>query len=124
VEERLKEMPVVGNVITIIDTYPRISAWVVLSVGIVGLLIYEARDVGLTTTNWIALIVASVLVAGLCIWIVSWEDDEEMMGADVASSKPPATKVPTADTSDTLSSEESEDNTDTSEEKESNEDNE
>jgi len=49
----------------------------VLSLGCVILLVYEARDVGLTAGNWIALIVATILVAGLCIWIVSWEDEED-----------------------------------------------
>lgn len=77
--ERINNMPVIGNVLSIIDRYPRISAWIVLSVGIVGLLIYEARDVGLTTQNWIVLILASILISGLCIWIVSWEDDEEAL---------------------------------------------
>ncbi|MCI0712616.1 MAG: hypothetical protein L0154_20845 [Chloroflexi bacterium] len=77
--ERINNMPVIGNVLSIIDRYPRISAWIVLSVGIVGLLIYEARDVGLTTQNWIVLILASILISGLCIWIVSWEDDEETL---------------------------------------------
>ena len=97
-EERLKEMPVVGNILTVIDTYPRISAWIVLSVGIVALLIYEARDVGLTTTNWIALIVASVLVAGLCIWIVSWEDEEEMAEASVSTNAKPTVETPQDET--------------------------
>ena len=77
--ERINNMPVIGNVLSVIDRYPRISAWVVLSLGIVGLLIYEARDVGLTTQNWIVLILASILISGLCIWIVSWEDDEEAL---------------------------------------------
>ena len=99
-EERLKEMPVVGNILTVIDTYPRISAWIVLSVGIVALLIYEARDVGLTTTNWIALIVASVLVAGLCIWIVSWEDEEEMVEASISNNAKPTVETPQDETQD------------------------
>jgi hypothetical protein len=55
-------------------------------VGCVALLVYEARDVGLTTGNWIALIVATIAVAGLCIWIVSWED-EEAETAEQASPK-------------------------------------
>ena len=58
-------------------THPRLSSWFVLSLGMVGLLAYEARNVGLQSTQWIALIVATVLVAGLCIWIISWEDAEE-----------------------------------------------
>lgn len=76
--ERLKNQPVIGPVFALIDRWPRLSAWIVLSVGCVALLIYEARDVGLTTTNWIALIVATIAVAGLCIWIVSWEDRDEL----------------------------------------------
>lgn len=79
--ERLKEMPVIGQLINLLDQYPRLSAWIVLSVGMIGLLIYEARDVDLSVTNWLALIVASVLVAGLCIWIISWEDEEEVAEA-------------------------------------------
>lgn len=73
--ERLKQQPGIGSLITAVERWPRITAWIVLSVGCVALLAYEARDVGLTTGNWIALIVATVVVAGLCIWIVSWEDD-------------------------------------------------
>lgn len=75
--EKIKEMPVIGQLITILDRYPRISAWGVLSAGIIILLVREAQDQGLTTGNWIALIVASILVSGLCIWIVSWEDEED-----------------------------------------------
>lgn len=58
--------------------HPRIAAWIVLSVGMVVLLVIEARDVGLEVGQWIALVVATVLVAGACIWIVSWEDADEM----------------------------------------------
>lgn len=60
----------------IID-HPRFSAWVVLAAGMVALLVYEARNVGLETSQWIALIVATVLVAGACIWIISWEDQDD-----------------------------------------------
>lgn len=59
------------------STHPRLAAWFVLSAGMVTLLIIEARDVGLLATQWVALIVATVLVAGLCIWIISWEDETD-----------------------------------------------
>ncbi len=75
--DRLKNQPGLGPLVRLIEAWPRLTAWMVLSVGCVALLIYEARDVGLTAGNWIALIVATVLVAGLCIWIVSWEDEDE-----------------------------------------------
>lgn len=58
-------------------THPRLAAWIVLSAGMVFLLAIEARNVGLLFTQWLALIVACVLVAGLCIWIISWEDADE-----------------------------------------------
>ncbi len=57
--------------------HPRLSGWIVLSVGMVVLLAIEARDVGLLATQWLALIVATILVAGACIWIISWEDKDE-----------------------------------------------
>lgn len=73
--DRLKTLPVVGSLLKFADERPRLSAWIVLSLGIVILLLIEARDVGLLFGQWVALIVASVLVAGLCIWIVTFEDN-------------------------------------------------
>ena len=61
----------------LIATHPRIAAWIVLSVGMVGLLVWEARNVGLLPTQWLALIVTTILVAGACIWIISWEDEDD-----------------------------------------------
>ncbi len=75
--ESLKRVPLLGTLITFADQRPRLAAWIVLSVGIVVLLLVEARDVGLQVGQWAALIGASVAVAGLCIWIVSWEDKDE-----------------------------------------------
>ena len=85
--EKIKTVPVLGTLIKFADARPRLAAWIVLSLGIVILLLIEARDVGLLFGQWIALIVASVLVAGLCIWIVSWEDGDKENG-DVVPSKP------------------------------------
>jgi len=74
--DRLKAIPVLGNIISFADARPRIAAWIALSLGIVILLIIEARDVGLLATQWAALMIASILVAGLCIWIVTFEDGD------------------------------------------------
>ena len=72
------------------STHPRIAAWGVLSAGMIILLVIEARDIGLSVGNWIALIVATVLVAGACIWIVSWEDvDEETESSSTTESPTP-----------------------------------
>jgi hypothetical protein len=64
---------------TWIQAHPNLTAWLVLALGMVTLLVFEARQVGLETSQWFWLIVITILVAGLCIWIISWgdEDDEE-----------------------------------------------
>ena len=50
-----------------------ISNWVVLAVGFVIILVYSARDVGFGNLQWAGLIGATVGLAGLCAWIISWE---------------------------------------------------
>jgi hypothetical protein len=51
--------------------------WAVLALGMVIILIWAARDVGLLAGQWAALIVTVILLAGLCVWIISWEDAGE-----------------------------------------------
>jgi hypothetical protein len=59
------------------DEYPRLAAWLVLAVGMVAILVWSARDVGLLPRQWAALIVATIGLAGLCIWIIGWEETEQ-----------------------------------------------
>ena len=66
-----------SNVMNLARNHPRIAAWLVLGIGMVAIISYEARDVGLLWGQCVALIVATVSVAGLCVWIISWEDDED-----------------------------------------------
>jgi hypothetical protein len=60
-----------------VRTHPRLTAWIVLGLGMNAMVIYEARSVGLLLGQWVALVVATSLVAGLCVWIIGWEDDED-----------------------------------------------
>ena len=60
-----------------VRTHPRLAAWIVLALGMDLMVAYEARNVGLLPGQWVALLVATTLVAGLCVWIIGWEDDEE-----------------------------------------------
>lgn len=60
-----------------IKSHPNLTAWFVLAVGMVAILVWEARDVGLEGMQWFWLVLVTVLVAGACIWIISWGDDEE-----------------------------------------------
>lgn len=60
-----------------VGRHPQLTAWAVLAVGMVAILIWAARDVGLEAGQWAALIVATILLAGLCIWIIGWDSEEE-----------------------------------------------
>jgi len=62
---------------SLISKHPRLSAWAVLALGMVVILIVSARNVGLAASQWAALIVATILLAGLCVWIIGWDDNEE-----------------------------------------------
>lgn len=67
------------------EAHPRLTAWIALALGMIILLVIEARDVGLEFGQWIALFVATALVAGACIWIVTWDDgdlDEDTPGGE------------------------------------------
>ena len=88
---RLEKLPVISWAVV----HPRLAAWIVLSLGMVILLAIEAREVGLLPTQWIALIVACVLVAGACVWIISWEGDDEAEDAldEATTATPPEEKV-------------------------------
>jgi len=57
--------------------HPQITSWVVLAIGMVIILIWSASDVGFTSSQWVALIITTILLAGACVWIIGWEDDED-----------------------------------------------
>jgi len=59
-----------------VNRHPRLAAWLVLAVGMVIILVWSARDVGLLPGQWAALIVATIGLAGLCVWIIGWEEEE------------------------------------------------
>jgi hypothetical protein len=50
-------------------------------------LVWSARDVSLAADQWFWLAVATVLLAGLCSWIISWEADYEPEGSGVAATE-------------------------------------
>ena len=59
-----------------ISKHPQLTAWFALAVGMVLILIWAAKDVGLLPHQWAALIVTTIILAGLCVWIIGWEEDE------------------------------------------------
>lgn len=60
-----------------ISKHPRLTAWLVLALGMVIILLWASKDVGLLPTQLGALVVATIVLAGLCVWIIGWEDNDE-----------------------------------------------
>jgi hypothetical protein len=58
-------------------THPQITSWIVLAIGMVIILVLSASTVGFTPGQWTALVITTSLLAGACVWIIGWEDDEE-----------------------------------------------
>lgn len=71
------------------NRHPKLAAWALLAAGMVIVLIIAARDVGLLWNQWLFLIVATIGLAGLCVWIIGWESNEEEADAGVPVSPAP-----------------------------------
>jgi hypothetical protein len=41
------------------------------------IVVISAREVGFQPGQWAALIAATIGLAGLCVWIISWEDHDD-----------------------------------------------
>ncbi|MDO8670664.1 MAG: hypothetical protein Q7O66_04450 [Dehalococcoidia bacterium] len=61
------------TVVDFVKRHPRLTAWLILAIGMVAMLGYSAKDVGLLPTQMAALVVATIGLAGLCVWIINWE---------------------------------------------------
>jgi len=57
-----------------INQHPKLTAWLALAVGMVIIVLFSAKDVGLLPAQMLALVVATIGLAGLCVWIIGWED--------------------------------------------------
>ncbi len=69
------------------DAHPHLLSWLLLAAGMVVIVIVSARDVGFLPGQWAALIVATIILAGLCVWIISWEDGGESDEEEIAGKK-------------------------------------
>lgn len=56
------------------NLHPKLAAWIILALGMVILVVWSAKDVGLLAGQMLALIIATIGLAGVCIWIIGWED--------------------------------------------------
>lgn len=58
---------------TLFERHPFLISWAILAVGMVAMLLYAARGVALLPTQLLTLVVATVLLAGACVWILTWD---------------------------------------------------
>jgi hypothetical protein len=56
-----------------VDEHPFLTMWAVLSVGMVAIFLVTSRHVDLLPSQRLFMALACVATAGLCTWIISWE---------------------------------------------------
>jgi len=66
-----------ASIVEFYNKHPKRVAWAVLAIGMVIMLLWSAKDVGLLPTQTLALVLATIGLAGLCVWIIGWEDSDE-----------------------------------------------
>lgn len=71
-------MKVLGAVRDFACCHPRLVTWVLLAAGMVIMLLIASRDVGLEPTQLATLVVATIALAGLCVWIINWGDEGDL----------------------------------------------
>lgn len=76
--------------------HPNLLSWAALAAGMVVIVVLAARNVGFQPGQWVAIIVATVALAGLCVWIISWEDgsDEALMSGKEQDAAPASSEHP------------------------------
>jgi protein-S-isoprenylcysteine O-methyltransferase Ste14 len=57
----------------LVARHPMLVAWLVLAIGMVAMLLYTARDVDLLASQRLAMVLATVGLAGACVWILTWD---------------------------------------------------
>ncbi|MBC7223003.1 MAG: hypothetical protein H5T59_01790 [Anaerolineae bacterium] len=55
------------------QAHPRLAEWLILGVAMVAIVLWASRGVDLLPTQRLALVAATLGLAGLCVWIIHWE---------------------------------------------------
>jgi hypothetical protein len=76
------------------NEHPNLVSFALLTVGMWIILYLSARHVGFTPGQWLALAVATMVLAALCVWIIRWEADEE----EAPKAAPPTVSQDTRET--------------------------
>ncbi len=54
--------------------HPQMVNWIALAIGMVLILLWAAKDVDLLPSQRGAMVAATIGLAGMCVWILGWED--------------------------------------------------
>ena len=57
-----------------IDHHPHLTNWIGLALGMVIILLLAAKDVSLLPSQRLWMVIATIGLAGLCVWILHWEE--------------------------------------------------
>lgn len=55
------------------DTHPRLMAWLLLAIAMLAVFFVASHNLSLELSQRAAMIAATIVLAGLCVWIIFWE---------------------------------------------------
>jgi hypothetical protein len=64
----------VSAIIERLKAHPRLVSWVVLAIGMVIILLLAVQGVALEPLQLLVLVITTIILAGLCVWIIGWEE--------------------------------------------------
>ncbi len=62
-----------GRIAQFFKQHPVLIEFVLLAAAMVAILLWAARDVNLLPTQLATMVAATIVLAGLCVWILHWE---------------------------------------------------
>ena len=62
-----------SSLVNRLAAHPYLVTWLLLSLGMVTMVLYASKDVGFQPPQVVALVIATIVLAGLCVWIITWE---------------------------------------------------
>ncbi len=60
-----------------VKAHPYITAWIVLAIGMVIMLLASSQHAGLQPSQLAFLVLMTILLAGACVWIITWDSDDD-----------------------------------------------
>ena len=56
-----------------VHRHPQLAAWAALAAVMVVMVLLSAREVDLLWTQRLSIVLATIGLAGLCVWIIGWD---------------------------------------------------